>query len=257
MLSLTGHKLRGERMTKLVYLDETGTNKKDPFLVVAGVVVDPDKDLSALEQGLKNIILELIPEPLFLSESMTKGFSFHAVDYMNGGKAYESYKKEGGWTFEQGYAVAEAIVDVVEKTNSAVALGVARKSELDDIGKAEYHSIALARAACGIERYMLGKFPGENCILIAENHDQHREALKDMVRIITNPLYSIRSGLGTGAFPLLTIRDTVHFVTKTESFGCQVADTVCYIIKKSIDGDERYSALSERIMARVIYPQPA
>jgi len=249
--SLSRHSLIGDRLTKFVYLDETGTNKKDPHLVVAGIFVDPDKALSDLEQRLKVIAIDLIPSPLFLSSMSNKGyFSFHAVDYLNGNKEYEAYKKDGAWTKENGLAVAEAIVAAIEELGCAVVWGSHPNS--DDIGKDYRHAFALAKAMKSVELYMLQNYYGENCIIVAENCDEHKKAIKQMVNTITSPLGSVQLGLDSSGFPLKTIRDTVHFVSKGESIGCQVADTVCYILKKVIDGNDRFDDLGKRVLSLAI-----
>lgn len=49
-----GGELRGERIVQLVYLDEAGISNRthEPYLVVAGVIVNADKKWKELEQHL-------------------------------------------------------------------------------------------------------------------------------------------------------------------------------------------------------------
>lgn len=245
--SLSGHSLIGDKLTKFVYLDETGTNKRDPWLVAAGILIDPDAGLSKIEQSLKEIAFDLIPSDLLTIELAAKGsFCFHAVDFMNGNKIYKPYKEKEEWTFDDGYAVAEAIIAAMEDAGAAVVWGT--HSNSDENSRDYRHSYALAKAMKSVELYMLQNHARENCIVIAENIEEHKKALKQMVNTITNPLACLSRGLDS-PFPLRTIRDTVHFVSKRESFGCQVADTVCYILKKAIDDDSRYYELRDRVIS--------
>lgn len=247
MLSLSKHPLIGEKLARFVYLDETGTNKKDPFLIVAGIFIDPDKGLRMLDVALQKAALELIPESLLLSEMSIYGkFTFHAVDYMNGNKNYKELKEEGKWSFDDGYKVAEAIISAAENSGASIVWGAAPNNM--KVEKKYRHSSALAQTLRNIELHMFHNHPGENCIIVAENIDEHKKAIKQTVNTITNGVECIKVGLGS-PFPLRTIRDTVHFVSKRESIGCQVADTICYVLKKMVDEDDRYSELGTRVLA--------
>jgi len=240
--------LIGNKLARFVYLDETGTNRSDPHLVVAGILIDPDEGLATIERELKEIALKLIPSGLSTFEFSTKAsFTFHAVDYMNGNKKYKPFKESGDWSFEKGYAVADAIVSALEKAGAFVVWG-SEPNTNNTLDKDYRHSVALAHAMKSVELHMLQNHSGENCIVVAENIDNHKKALKQMVNTITNPIACLARGIGS-PFPLRTIRDTIHFVGKRESCGCQVADTVCYIIKKIIDEDDRYAELGNRVLS--------
>jgi len=43
--SLSGVRLEGDRLVRLVYIDESGISnvRDDPFVIVAGIIVDADK----------------------------------------------------------------------------------------------------------------------------------------------------------------------------------------------------------------------
>ena len=66
---------------RLVYVDEAGISdkKQEPFLVVAGVIIDTDKQLVALERHLDKIVARHIPP------QHRENFVFHASHLFNGG----------------------------------------------------------------------------------------------------------------------------------------------------------------------------
>jgi len=103
MPSITGNRLISSKMTRFVYVDETGTNiKRDPFTIVGGIIVHADNQMKALEGGLVKICRELVPEDLWQGENLVKPFYFHASDYMNGFGPYKDLKKAGLWPVEKG-----------------------------------------------------------------------------------------------------------------------------------------------------------
>jgi hypothetical protein len=52
--ALGGGELKGEKLVRFAYLDESGTGnpKEEPFIIVAGFVVHADKQLKDLEKYL-------------------------------------------------------------------------------------------------------------------------------------------------------------------------------------------------------------
>src|SRR5438874_380349 len=54
-----GGKLEGDRIVRLVFLDEAGTSnpEHEPYLVVAAVIVDADKKLIAVQAHLDSLVL--------------------------------------------------------------------------------------------------------------------------------------------------------------------------------------------------------
>ena len=50
MRSFDGSPLAGRRLVRVVYLDESGTSRREPLAVVAGVIVDGDQQMIAVEE---------------------------------------------------------------------------------------------------------------------------------------------------------------------------------------------------------------
>src|SRR5262245_30391031 len=78
--SLSGVRLEGARLTRAIYMDESGSSAREPFLAVAAVIIEPDKHLGPVEDEIRGIIDRYIPAPLRV------GYVLHAVDLFNGNK---------------------------------------------------------------------------------------------------------------------------------------------------------------------------
>ena len=173
--SLSGHTLIGSKMTRFVYLDETGTNlKKDPITIVGGIIVHADKQMSDLEHGFRIIVREKVPEELRFNQE--KPFSLHASDYINGNGAFKDLRKSNEWSVEKGMEIAQEIVSLCVQMGVKVIWGGAKNEE--GFSKENRHVHAFALATLHIDHYMLANAHGEVCIIVAENHNEHKRKLK-------------------------------------------------------------------------------
>ena len=246
MPSITGDSLIGNKMTRFVYLDETGTNiKKDAFTIVGGIIVHADNQMQALEDGLYKICRDLVPEELWNTDENSRPFFFHASDYINGNCPYKTRTTEGKWSLHDGMAIAEAIVSLCE--NVGVRMVWSGAENVEGKPKADLHIKAFAQTALRIDHYMLSEAHGEVCIIVAENHNEHKKQLKEIVSGLKNSGAIKSAGLEGSIIPIRTIKDVVHFVDKTDSFCIQIADTVCYLMKKATDDNPHYLDIFQRI----------
>src|SRR6476469_7908741 len=76
--SLSGDKLDGDNMSRYVYVDESGISSNDRVTVVAGIIVNADKQLKGIEERIEGIIAQYVPE------EYQEWFSFHATDLFHG-----------------------------------------------------------------------------------------------------------------------------------------------------------------------------
>jgi len=55
--ALGGGELYGSNIVKIAFIDDAGTAsiKKEPFMILAGIIVDGDKDIQRIEQKLSLI----------------------------------------------------------------------------------------------------------------------------------------------------------------------------------------------------------
>src|SRR2546430_2602291 len=84
--SISGVELDGDKLVRLVYLDESGSST-EPFLVVAGVIIDADKQWRLVERNVNELIGKYVPE------ENQKGFIFHATDMLGGHGIFAKHRE--------------------------------------------------------------------------------------------------------------------------------------------------------------------
>ena len=106
------------------------------------------------------------------------------------------------------------------------------KAQISDVAE---HMVAFAHAEIAIERQMHQFSRDEICMLIAEDTDRVKRALKRAHAILRDPQEIIQSGFaGLAGLPLQKIVDTPHFAEKAESAPLQVADCCAYLIMRRL-----------------------
>src|SRR6267378_1788655 len=76
--SLSGTALQGDKLVRLIYLDESGISAKETVTVVAGVIINADQQWKAVAQHIRGLIEKYVPE------QYQEGFSFHGKDLFHG-----------------------------------------------------------------------------------------------------------------------------------------------------------------------------
>ena len=86
--SIKGHRLRKGSPVRLVYLDESGRANElhEPHLVVAGVIVDADKQWRKLEEFFAELTEEYFPK------HEGHPVVFHAMDIWHGSRLFDRTK---------------------------------------------------------------------------------------------------------------------------------------------------------------------
>ena len=94
-IALGGAPLIGNRIVRMIYLDAAGLSNpvQEPYVVMAGVIVNADKQWKALSQYLSDMADEIAPP------EHREGFAFHATELFSGGKMFprEKYEREWRW----------------------------------------------------------------------------------------------------------------------------------------------------------------
>src|SRR5687767_9400791 len=100
---------------KLVYADDAGLfNSSEPFIVAAGVLVDGDKQLVALENQLDRIATQYIPN------SDRSGFVFHATELWSGNKYFRDRAK---WPLQKRLEILTEIARLPGKLEIPITFG--------------------------------------------------------------------------------------------------------------------------------------
>jgi hypothetical protein len=231
-LSIAGIPLQGDRLVRLTYLDEAGNSPDEQHLVVGGVLVDGDRQLSGVENHFSILIQKHIP----LDDRA--GFIFHATDLWSGGGYFKDRNK---WPLEKRLEILDDLVAIPAKFELPVAVGSIDWStftiDLLNPGSSKHdlqiaaHTVAFGHCCMGIERFMLAALPNEITILIAEDRDKVRASLKEAISAFQNPVVAMQLHMDPNYFPFGVIKDTVHFAKKNESRSLQVADVCTFILR--------------------------
>jgi hypothetical protein len=244
---------------KLVYQDEGGTAPHEPYLVVAGVIVDGDRQLVAIENHLDILLQKHIPE------EDRDGFIFHATDIWSGKKYFSDRER---WPFERRLEILGDLARIPGHFDVPVAWGFIEKAKFPDLKMAiafdaagidvARHIMAFTDCSLVVEYFMRECTKNEIALIIAEDRDIVRQAVKEAIALYRSPAELKAWGLDKKQLlPFRHIRDTVHFAKKPESRHLQLADACTFVIKghltNQVRGDSFYAELKKMLL---VHPNP-
>jgi hypothetical protein len=240
-------------------LDESGRSRHEPKLVVGGIIVHGDRFYRKLEQRIHEIIGDFIPA------EDRKGFVFHAKDLFQGAGYFKDKDK---WPREKRFPILRALAATPKEFWTPVVFGYLDKSEnrddtqqraavLKERDRAHAmdiveHMVAFSRAEMAIE-YQMHRFPrDEVCMLVAEDTDRIKRAVKQAHAFLRDPAAVANSQFaGTPYLPLSKIVDTPNFAAKTDSVLLQIADMCAYLILRRFlrrsDSQEFFELIAPQI----------
>ena len=235
--SLTGHLLDGDRIVRMIFLDAAGLSnpRLETHIVVAGIILNADKQWKTLTQHLSDMADEFAPPPL------RSNFVFHATELFSGGKAFprDSYNKEWRWH------VLDELISIPKKFNLPVVWAVTSRAEVEARGPLELpmgikiapvlfgQLIAFANTAAAAEHWMQ-RAADENEIaqMVMENDDHSRLMLRAFQRLLSDPKYYADFDPEHAGLKLSRIIYPMHFEDKTNSSALQVADACAFALKR-------------------------
>jgi hypothetical protein len=152
--SLSGIALNGHSLVRLVYLDESGTSVNEPFTVVAGVIIDADKQWKLIEEYINSLIAEYVPE------EHQVGFVFHAKDLFHGSKVFAPRQ----YSPERRREVLRKLIGIPSRFRLPTVCGYSDKIPLQNWHRlypkrpyqmqAIHHAVTYSYCAVAVERYM-------------------------------------------------------------------------------------------------------
>lgn len=237
--------LSGDRIARLVYIDEAGTSSSDPVSVVAGVVIDADHQWRVVESQLEVLVQELFP-----GIDDPRKIVFHAKDIFHGSGIFDRRR----WSREKRLEILGRLLGIPLESDLPVVVGFYRKG--DDIKNLPLPPAVLAQvmAHCmcvlAAERYMREKtLETDVAIMIAENNDQARQHVKRTHNALADPAMKFDMPTVPPDFlPIKRIVDTVHFAEKSEAIMLQIADSCAFTMSRFLAersyGDDLIGALA-------------
>ena len=238
----------GDKFVRYVYLDESGTGDlaKEPNLVVAGVIVNADKQLKKVENHLLDLVQEYVPS------DKQEGFYFHAKVLANG--------ETGGVFDRKNYPEVrrlQALQDlcaIPKKFDLPVVWHASNRARVvkEHPGESIQDVTTLTQSSCSIacllevEAYMRKLEDQEEvATLVYENTQhvpKHVKEVHNYMRKRSATLAQHKS-MWSKYVPLTRIAETAFYVLKEDSSILQVADAVAFTLNKQFrekPGNERF-----------------
>jgi hypothetical protein len=251
-----GAKLVGETAVRITCLDEAGVSnpKQEPYIVVAGVMVEPDRRYGPLTAHLRALADEYMSDDLLEAVRITGNpFVFQAKHVWHG-EGYFPRQDEVNWYLARRMKLFSALSKIPEKFSlNIVWAAIDRRKFLEDHkGQAKakdlegaLHAGAFFHVIRKIDRWMIENAPSEYVFLHAEDRPEvegYIEAVHSMCIDRT-----IDENAPKNAFGTTHIAEPVSFVKKHRSAVMQVADHCAFIIKRKLQGCEHIGEYYENI----------
>jgi hypothetical protein len=240
--------LIGDNLVRIAFLDEAGRSSGEPSIVVAGPIVHGDRTYRRLVERLRDIAAMFVPA------AERKDFIFHAKDIYHGSGHYFK-RRITDWPPPRRFEILRALSDIPREFGLPITFGSFEKEKSDGfiadasrkvagLDKKKYgrfkiafeHVAAFMWAEIGIEQQM-NRFPrDEICMIVAEDTDLAKSALKEAHAALRDK-YMVERWFAVFrqyGVPLKKIEDTPHFASKSESAPLQIADTCSFLIMRRL-----------------------
>src|SRR5574343_609906 len=120
--SICGVPLKGNKLVRVAFIDESGVSPNDPVVAVSAVIIKGDKQLSDVEDKLLSLIDTFIPA------SARNGFFFHASDIFSGNGFFADRNL---WPAERRFEILDSLADVIVSHELPVSHSSKNKAELN------------------------------------------------------------------------------------------------------------------------------
>jgi hypothetical protein len=221
-----GGELIGATMSRFIYLDEAGISQHEPVTVVAGIVVNADKDWDTLSAAI-HALRERVPEHI------REGFIFSAKEIFGGGKIV----KREEWPQDQRWALLEDLVSIPRLHMTPIAIGFGRRGDgyvqhsnsIDAVKAARLeHIMAFGDCVLAAAHFMQAHAKGEIATIVAENNNEMRAILRRVPKIIRE----CEADSWVRGADITSIKDVPHFCEKDEAILLQLADACAFVTRR-------------------------
>jgi hypothetical protein len=241
---------------QLVYLDEAGVSRRsdEPFVVVAGVIVNADKKWKAIEDRFIELTAKYVPN---YKSTYGQPFIFHAMDIWHGSGSFPREK----YTRDKRMKLLAELAQIPQDFDLPIVAGYIKKEDHETYMKARQpyvrpnelakwsHAEAFLSAIRRVEHWMETHAEEEVAVLIAEDTDRVKELIGAMHAAYTDRSYP----LVEGAFQSEYIVDAVHFTKKKQSILLQVADHMAFIVKRRLNKCKYIAPLWKKVQPKISY----
>lgn len=245
--------LARDRLVRLAYLDEAGVSNAahEPHVVVAGPIVDADKQWLDLERHLKELAGECFPK------GIPAQFVFHAMDIWHG----SGFFPRESFSLSDRREILSKLCAIPENFTLPIAVGHVNRAALSKqfleinsrLTKGQLkdmcHGYSLVFCLQAIDNWMRRYTNNEVAMTIAEQAGKIQKILQVLHRIARQKENDRFHEL---FFKSEYIVDTLHFAQKTASPLLQIADAVAFVIRRRLalkaDSATLYSQFEKQIV---------
>lgn len=249
--AITGRPLGGNKLVRLIHLDETGTGNAtdDAVVIVAGTIMEPDICYRQLEDELRALAFRYVPE-----DKYDHFVGFHAKELFNGsGKVFK------GWPIEKTLPIIRAMLRMYHRHSIPVIYGACPRDRYSAIGDrptkahdpvSAAHENAFLQVILRANRWMKRHArPDEVAMIVVEDNDKMRHRLRNFHHRLKYPTDGMAKLLGED-LPLERIIESILFAKKHESSVLPLADLAALILKRRI-ANRRLDGLFEWLAPRI------
>ncbi len=254
-----------ELVVRHFYVDEAGIGDpdKEPYTVVAGVMLNVDEQYAPLQKYLLDMADEFVAPGL----ERPLDFAFHAKDLWHG----SGFFPRDDWSLEKRLEILNHLADIPQKFELPIiyscvdrsnyppnepTLGSAKRFFKAARAKAnkKCHTICFVSCLSQVERWMEHNYKDEKVFVVAELHEDHKDYLLAVAQLLSNP--RARSTIENDPnidWPALThVVEEPLFVRKLGSSPVQVADVCAFILARALAGGNHVEPLLEKIRPNLV-----
>jgi hypothetical protein len=259
-LSFSGHPLEGDRIVRLVYMDEAGISVNEPWTVVSGIIVDADRQLVAIERRLNALVEK------WISDEHRENFVFHAADLFNGGgPVFDRRSVE----LSKRLQIADDLARIPLQFDLPLAFGMRRRANppeppeffaamSEEERRAFPHVMAFVTCSMHIDHWMRQQASNEICLLIVEDNQEVRSVLRQTQKNLQSGAWVGNLDLRHSAhFPFRKIKEDPLFQPKRSSSVLQIADFCAYVYKRILTSDARYERFFDPMRHQIAFVDKA
>jgi hypothetical protein len=237
--------LAGEKVVRVVYIDESSHSAREPFAVVGGIILDPDKQWRVLAEALDELRQRRVP-----AEINTEDFFFHAAELYNGAKHRQTWDEEGR------RQTLEELVMLPMKLRLPLVFGIQRRFEAPEITSNQAslsdHAVAFAYCLGGADWFMKTHTPPDQlAMIVAEQRKEARETLESAHAYLLTQRSTDVMG---DDFPITRIKSAPSFSTKRVEPLLQIADACAWVLQRHLKGGRDAERFTQAMFGRFANP---
>jgi Protein of unknown function (DUF3800) len=233
------------RLMYLTYLDDSGSDRKSPVVLVGAVLIK-DPDIRKLEAIGAIAVEQFIPEGKWPSFK-----EFHAAELFHGHQVFE------GVDISVRHEAIEVMFRQMMELDIPCIYSAVRKAVFEKgvIGSVSPIDVAFRMCALGVQHYLVEKNQDETALFLFDDTQDGKLKLQ---------LQASFRGLRPRMIPpywegphrMFNIHDAMYFGSSRDSIGIQMADLCSYFILRKLKGeqDALYENLKENIICAKIEP---